>query len=543
MTARPWQAAAVAVLSAVVVVAVASRSGQSFYSDPALQMKTALQFVAGESPRPNTWVRPDHADLARSTEENLIVWAPGSAIAFVPLVRAGLTPARAARAIAAVALLAGSAGWLVWFASFSLPRPVAFAYALVLPWMRFASNAPFLYTPEILSFAIVPWVLVAALAVDRAPRNRVVGAVAVGLAAGSLYVVKYSATFVTAGVLVWFAWRVANKPAAKEGRRPCWQLAAAVVGAAVPIVLLSRLNQQYGGSPNLLSASFGIGWRWENLVHAVALPALAAADLDSLSMYVLMHPTHGITANSFYLSLVGLPGGVLLVVLAARSRVISAPAALARIVLGVSICAMLLVWALSSVVSVEARHLASAGMAALPLAIAEGHRWWRTAAAPLRTLLAVTACAFIIVPLSYGVVSVLAKTFRYPAGYRAGASGIYNPLLSKHDAASAVEELTQDFTPATDVWYLIEPLTALDLPGRALIRHADFIELAILQRERFFTSGRLHVHVLLPPRFEQNGKGPAIRASFPQATAWARREIADAEYVSWTALLEPAHGE
>jgi hypothetical protein len=543
MTVRPRQAAGVAVLSAVVVVAVASRSGQSFYSDPALQMKTALQFVAGESLRPNAWVHPDHADLSRNTEENLIVWAPGTAIAFVPLVRAGLTPAHAARAVAALALLLGSAGWLFWFASFNLPRPIVFAYALVLPWMRFASNGLFLYTPEILPFAIVPWILVAALAVERAPRNTVVGAAAVGLAAGSLYIVKYSATFVTAGVLVWFAWRVAKKPTAKEAGPLWWQLTAAVVGAAVPIVLLSRWNQQYGGSPNLLSASFGIGWRWEYLVHAFALPSLAAADLDSLSMYVLMHPTHGLTANPFYLSLVGLPGAVLLVFLVARARVANAPADLARAVLTVSVAAILLVWTLSSAVSVEARHLASAGLAVLPLAIAEGREWWREAPRRMRRVMAAVACAFVLAPLSYGVLSVFVKTWRYPASYRAARSGIYNPLLSQQNAASVVNALARDFAPSTDVWYLVEPLTALDLPGRAVVRHADFIDVALLRRERFFTSRQLRVHVLLPPRFEQNGKGEAIRASFPQARAWARREIADAEYVSWTATLEPARGE
>jgi hypothetical protein len=93
------------------------------------------------------------------------------------------------------------------------------------------------------------------------------------------------------------------------------------------------------------------------------------------------------------------------------------------------------------------------------------------------------------------------------------------------------------------MWYLVEPLTALDLPGRAIVRHADFIDIAVLRRDRFVTSRRMRVHVLLPPRFENNGKGEAIRASFPQADGWVRREIPGAEYVSWTATLEPSHGE
>ena len=53
----------------------------------------------------------------------------------------------------------------------------------------------------------------------------------------------------------------------------------------------------------------------------------------------------------------------------------------------------------------------------------------------------------------------------------------------------------------------------------------------------------MRVHVLLPPRFEDNRKGEAIRASFPQATAWSRTAIPAAEYVSWTAILEPGDGQ
>ncbi len=220
MRTRTWRAAGIAVVSALAVAAVAaSRTDQSFYSDPALQMKTVLQFLAGESSRPNDWTRPDYADLSRSASEDLIVWAPGTPLAFLPFVRAGLTPARAARAVAVLALVAGSAGWVCWFGRFNLPDTILFTFALVLPWMRFSSNALFLYTAEILVFAIVPWILLAALAVERAKRGALAGAAALGLAAGALYIVKYSAVFVTAGVIVWFAWR-AWRSLTKKGPYP-----------------------------------------------------------------------------------------------------------------------------------------------------------------------------------------------------------------------------------------------------------------------------------------------------------------------------------
>ena len=545
MRTRTWRAAGIAVVSALAVAGVAaSRTDQSFYSDPALQMKTVLQFLAGESSRPNDWTRPDYADLSRSASEDLIVWAPGTPLAFLPFVRAGLTPARAARAVAVLALVAGSAGWVCWFGRFNLPDTILFTFALVLPWMRFSSNALFLYTAEILVFAIVPWILLAALAVERAKRGALAGAAALGLAAGALYIVKYSAVFVTAGVIVWFAWRAWRPPFSTSRLvRSMGQLIAVTTGAAVPIVALSALNQQHGGSANIVLANLEHGWRWDYVVHALALPALTAADLNALLMFVFMHPVHGITQNLFWLSLAGLPGGVLLVVLAARARERSAAPELARAVFGMSIAAILLAWTISSAVSMESRHLASAGFAMLPLALVEGRAWWRDASAPVRTLLGAMACAFVLAPFAYGIVSVFAKTWRYPDGYRPASSGIYNPLLSQHDAASAARALGRDFDPSTDVWYLVDPLTALDLPGRMIVRHADFLELAQLRSDRFLTSRRMRVHVVMPPRFEDNGKGEAIRASFPQAAAWTRTAFPDAEYVSWTAMLEPFSGQ
>src|SRR5207237_1040002 len=82
------------------------------------------------------WVRPDYDDLSRDVEEPLVVWAPGTALAFVPFVRAGWTPAAAARIVAALALVAGAAGWARWCAAFDLPDAVVFLLALGIGWLR-----------------------------------------------------------------------------------------------------------------------------------------------------------------------------------------------------------------------------------------------------------------------------------------------------------------------------------------------------------------------------------------------------------------------
>ena len=538
MRTRSNRATIAAALSAVVVCVLALRTDQSFYSDPAQQMKTALQFVSGAARAPNDWVRPDYDDLSRDLEEPLVVWAPGTALAFVPFVRAGWTPAAAARIVAALALVAGAAGWARWCAAFDLPDAVVFLLALGIGWLRFASNALFLYNAEILVFAAAPWVLVAAVAADRVEGVRRFGAVAlVGLAAGALYVVKYSATFVTAGVLVWLAWRSVRREGSRVRRFAPVAIAAAA--SAIPVAALSAWNRSHGGAANVMFATFGVHWSWSYLAHAVAAPALTAADLASLLSYVLMHPVHGVTQNPAWLSAIGLPGGVLLAWFALRPRVGGEPADLARAVFGVSLLAMLVVWTLSTVVSIEPRHLASAGFAMLPLAIAEGCARWSARSRPTRALVAGAGLCFVAAPFAYGIVSVAAKALRYPGAYRTGPSGIYNPLLADRDAASVAAALNLERPGGDDVWYLVEPLTNLDLAGRAIVRNADFIPVDALRQERFRTSKRVRVRALLPPRFEANGKAAAIRASFPQAARWSRSTIAGAEYDLWTTVLEP----
>ncbi|HMF94298.1 MAG TPA: hypothetical protein VKE96_08400 [Vicinamibacterales bacterium] len=541
MTARPsrlWLVAATA--SALGAIAIAGRAQQGFYSDAALQMKTVVQVLDGRSPRVNDWIRPDYTDLSRDVDERLVVWAPGSPIAFWPFLHAGFSPAAAARSVAALAIVAGAVGWTWWFGSFGLPETLVLVFALLAPWLRVASNAMFLYSAEVLVYATVPWVLVSTVAADRARGSaRWFAVTGVGLAAGSLYAVKYSATFVTAAVLAWIAaraWRSSGESLTSRVAR----VAVAGLATAVPIAIVSVLNRDGGGSANLITADGGGHWQWLSVLHAVAFPALTAGDLDSLLTYVLLHPAHGLTTNAIWLTVAGLPGGVLLIALAMRSTDAGAPSELARTVLAVSIVCLLTVWTLSPSISVEPRHVISAGMAMLPLAIAEGRRWRVPATAATRGILAAAALVFVAAPFGYGVVSVFAKAARHPAGYRTGPSGVYNPLLAHADAAAAVRALTSGFNPAHDVWYLTDPVTALDLPGRAIVRHADFIPLDRLRGDRFVSSRALRVHALLPLRFEANGKGAAIRAAFPQATRWVASPIEGAEVVRWTAIVESA---
>jgi hypothetical protein len=68
------------------------------------------------------------------------------------------------------------------------------------------------------------------------------------------------------------------------------------------------------------------------------------------------------------------------------------------------------------------------------------------------------------------------------------------------------------------------------------MQHADFLPVARLN-QRFQTSKPLRIHLLLPPWFEQNGKGAAIRGEFLGAGNWSSRTVPGMIYVEWTASL------
>ena len=59
----------------------------------------------------------------------------------------------------------------------------------------------------------------------------------------------------------------------------------------------------------------------------------------------------------------------------------------------------------------------------------------------------------------------------------------------------------------------------------------------LLQDGTYRSSVPMRVNLLLPPDFEQNGKGAVIRASFPQAQRWVASKVEGAEYTLWSTTL------
>jgi len=537
---RLRRAQLVAACASVLAVLATTRVIQGLYTDPAQQLRAVQQRIAGESTSMNRWMHPDSRDVSRDAGEWIIWWTPGTELFAYPLMRAGLTLGASVRVIAAVCLVLGSLGWVTWFSLFALPEWMVLTLAAAFPFVRYASNGLFLYSAEMLVFASAPWLLIATRAfLARRRETSLVADAGAAFAAGGLlgaaYWLKGSMAFLAMGALVAIAvceWR-------RRGDRDRWLaiVAASAAGAAIPFLALTAINRiAGGGSTNQVTDAFR--WTvpgWRTALDVAALPALQLADAGALWQYLLLHPSHPVVHDIAWLSLLGLPGGLMLLWLLCRPRLASEAAILARCVFFASLALLAGIWTIS-VVSHEWRHLASAAFAVLPLALAEAHGRWTRSVPLARTALAAAGLFYLCVPLAYGATSVVQKVRRFPRDYQPGPARIYNPLLSETNVA-AVRRTLLARGRRDDVWYLMEPLSALDLPVRAIITGADFRDPDDLQADRFFTSRPVRVHALLPSRFEANGKGPIVRGSFPQAADWASTPIAGSDYVLWTTDL------
>jgi hypothetical protein len=518
-----------AVMSWLLLVLLAWLVPPFVYGDPAYQLKALQQFLARQSPSLNHVVTANPSDLTTLTRAWISWWPPSTQLAAFPFARLGFSLGATIRIVAGAALLLGALGWARWWAMFAL-RPAALAAAMILlPWERYASSGLFQYSAELLAFACIPWVLLAAtrLAGDtsRGRRVRPSPAFGVGIAAGTLYWVKYSSVFASVGVVLYLVACLLRRPGGI--RVVIWLLA----GAALPVAALSGLNEWFGGAANMLTASHAVRLEPRMLVYGLGNPALMAADLDSALQYLFTNQDHGLLRNPVAVAAFGVPGSLTLAWLLVRAR--DQVERLAAVTLGVTVSLMVTAWVLSPGVSFEARHVAGASMAAVPAAFAIGRRSWARFHPYTRLWLIIVATIYVLLPWTYGPVSVAAKLWR-AKDYVTTNTGLYNPLLSPHDAALALGEVTQACEPKPVVWYIPNELTALEFTGPIIETSADFESLAELSARHY--RGNVAICALLPPKFETNGKGLAIRNSFGDVTAWTRRSAAHAASDVWIGI-------
>lgn len=526
-----------ALVSSLLIVVAVSRTPQSMFSDPSWQLKGLQQHLAGESPTFNTLVQANPRDISQNAPEWISWWPIGTNLLVYPLLRLGFSIGGAVRVLSALALILGSVGFGYWLRIFRLPYWLAITLAISIPWIRYANLSLFQYAAEGLVFGICPWLLVGAFRLRSCRPNQrresLLFLLGYGLLLGLAYWLKYSAVFISAGVLAHLAL------AAWKKQGPIMKDLAVVSTVFVFVVgVLNVLNHAMGSAMNAVTErpSFVLDWRLP--FNFVGLMAMAMADADGLARYVLFHPGRNLLPfNYLTLCYLGLPGGVVLLWLLLRRQ--SSPALLLSRDVLITVSALFVaVMTVFSARAMEARYIAALGIALIPAALEAALEVGPKLRRLSRAILLLVAICYLAIPIAYGGFSIIGKIARTPTRYQTGPSGLYNPLFANTDAKSALVELTKGFNPTSDLWYLTEPFTAMDLPGRVILRHADFLSPAGLS-ESFHSSKPIRVHLLLPPWFEQNGKGALIRGEFYGAGTWLQRAVPGMNYVEWTAIVGP----
>jgi hypothetical protein len=535
-----WRAQLVALCASVVVIVAVTPVYQGIYSDPAYQLKAVQQKLSGASWSINNRVRPDPRDLSRDADEWISWWTPGTQLSVYPLMWAGLTLGSAVRAVAAISLVVGAIGWATWFSEFAMPAGVLYALAAALPFVRYASNGLFLYSSESLVFGAGPWMLLATLPFLDERRERRWGFawhLALGMLLGAAYWLKDSLAFVAFGAVAALAvdaWRRRDDGITARLAR----CAVTGIGAAIPFVTLVALNHRYGLLANKVTSALAPTIpNVRTILDALALPALQMADAFALWDYVLMHPSHPFVRDAIWISVIGAPGGLLLWWLFFRHRQAEAAGLLARTVLVCSLASLAAIWTISAAVDHKPRHVATAAFAMIPVALSDARQRWRGLTTIGQGALVAGALAYLCVPMAYGIVSVGAKVARFPSNYRPGPANIYNPLLAEVNLAGVRERLLSR-TPIDGIWYVPDPVSALDLPGRLITTDADFQPLDELKAAQYATSRPLSLRALLIEKFAHDGKGDAIRGSFHDAGPWHMETVTGSDYQLWTADLK-----
>lgn len=410
----------------------------------------------------------------------------------------------------------------------------------MLPWMRYAHDPLFRFSAEPFVYAPTPWLLLATLHYVQQGRYRWLLAYGLGMLLGAVYLFKYSAILPSLGCALFVCGALLFKQAPSERRAGLLVCILLGLGMATSIIPLAVANRMLAGTANMLTASAKPGLRPESLLFAVSEPALMLADGEGLVQRTLYFPGGRFHFPGYVGALIGLPGGLLLLWLITHPfGRYELHERLAVTVFGTILVTICSIWLLSPQVSHEGRHVAAASLTILPFAIAQGFRSWRERGALWRPVLLAAGLLYVAIPYAYGATGLLIKALRIPRNATVGRAHFSNPLVADIDYQKVLAQITAGFDPAREIWFAPDPATAIDLPGRMIVRDADFASMAEL-KIAVCTSRPLGVWVLLPYILEDDPKGHAIRENFVQAGQWTRTEFPGSRYVLWRTSLDPA---
>ena len=508
----------VTAVSCVLLAIISILIPQGLYTDPSWQLKALQQWRAGQSSNLNRLVQPDPAELSQDKGDWISWWPLSVSVLAAPLLALGLSVASAIRILSLTGLVVGAFGWTLWSSKLLSHKFLLPALAGLFPFLHYAVQPLFFFSTESFVFAAVPWVLLAVIRVHKS--NSMPMQLIAGIFAGGLYFLKYSTVFVTIGCCLFLFLRTRGRARAVAG-----------IGASLPILAVTLLNRHMGAAGNLVLASVSVHFSWPAVLGAFGNPSLIVADLDATLRRLLFFPSHRLLNSELWLPAIGLPGSLWLDWLIMSKKTESEAAALAATVSCSGVVALLATWMVSSGASLEARHLAGCTLPLLPFVISEVNERRRFAHMLMLSI-------FVVAPLGYGPITLPAKVFRQKRVIP-GPSGVYNPTLANSDVRLVLSFLGSIYNRNSDVWYIPDPVSSLDIPARAVIRSAAFTDLSHLEAERFLNRQPMRVLLLLSSDLEKSGRGDLIRHSFVNAERWTAISIPDSPYRLWISTLRP----
>jgi hypothetical protein len=271
-----FRLAAASSCAMVLLVFVAfSRAPFRVDGDIAYVAKAAQQFVSHGVPF-NQLRLVDPCDLSRDIDTWIFWWPPGICTAFIALLSVGLTLGSAARLLMLTAAFVGAIGWAKVSAELFSSR-LALIVSAVPTLLYVVDNEMFekFSSGDPVVFAAMPWLFVLAMRLFERARFRSSERefLALGVACGALYWIKFSALFGAAALMMSVG---LGMIAANRLPRTLVILGLAALGFLVPIASLWLLNHAHGG--DFLQSSISAAVPFQNLpdaaVRAVAMAVL-----------------------------------------------------------------------------------------------------------------------------------------------------------------------------------------------------------------------------------------------------------------------------
>ncbi|MBF0154305.1 MAG: hypothetical protein HQL64_11245 [Magnetococcales bacterium] len=568
---------AIAIGSVLVEMALVAHVPQGITFDPAPQLLAVKQYLAGHSPSPNHFVTVNPQDLSQDWVQWISVRPPGTQLFAWPLLAIGLDVGSSVRIMADICLLVGSVGWALWLGLFRLPSSLAMPTVFLLPWIHYANSNLIQYQPEILLFALAPWLLLGGWRLvnhSGTSRNRRILAGTLGFGCGLAYIFKSTGALLVAGILgfitlvvlvqllsraSWFSeWfpqlcPAEERPVQSAGvgmtassRHSLFPFLLLTILTTLPLFLAwSVVNFRYSNHISTFDEYMAVREvAWPLIVNMLGFPALAIGDGGGLWHYLLLNQSHGIFYNHPYgqeiVGMLGIPGGVFMYLLPFWSSAWRGPGKLGITLFVTTMTGLAVVWTHANI-GYEIRYITVSALALMPVLLREGLRIWHSSTNRRVTRIVLILGGFFYLwgPLTYGVVSFVAKINRPVAHYQPGVSGTFNPLLaSTRSPRDIVQEVVGRFDPTRDIWFLSSVNIMLDLPGRALVA-TDWDTPEDLRQNRYATSRPIRVLALIAKANETNGKGRIMRDSFVGSTGWEHVPLEGSPNDLWLTSVQP----